>query len=84
MAGDARGRIRLRRREGDLAVFNRLIDKVEEINRLRQSGESVLRLYDPEAEEAYIAHQGGLAGDADVLENAASKEAVPVEAESFG
>ena len=54
--------------KGDQAIFNRLIDKVEEINHLRQSGESVLQLYDPEAEEEYIANQGILAGDADVLE----------------
>ena len=53
---------------GDSAIFNRLIDKVEEINHLRQSGESVLQLYDSEAEEAYIADQGILKGDKNVLE----------------
>ncbi|MCP4695180.1 MAG: DEAD/DEAH box helicase [Desulfobacterales bacterium] len=63
--------------KGDQAVFNRLIDKVEEINRMRQSGESVLRLYDPKAEEAYIAHHGVLAGDAGVFEKAAAKKAGP-------
>ena len=54
--------------KGDQAIFNRLIAKVEEINHLRQSGESVLQLYDPEAEEEYIANQGILSGDVNVLE----------------
>lgn len=53
---------------GDGAIFERLIDKVEEINRLRQSGESVLQLYDPKAEEAYIAENGVLAGNSEVLQ----------------
>ncbi len=61
--------------QGDQAIFKRLIDKVEEINRLRKSGESVLQLYDPKAEEAFIAGQGILAGDVDVLEKPASKQA---------
>lgn len=72
--------------KGDQAIFNRLIEKVEEINHLRQSGESVLQLYDPEAEEAYIANQGILAGNENVLEkqtstklNAASLEADALE-----
>ncbi|BBO85599.1 ATP-dependent helicase [Desulfosarcina ovata subsp. sediminis] len=60
--------------KGDQAIFNRLIDKVEEINHLRQSGESVLQLYDPEAEEEYIANQGILAGNANVLEEKASSK----------
>jgi len=59
--------------KGDQAIFKRLIDKVEEINRLRKSGESVLQLYDPKAEEEYVASQGILAGDANVLEKPASK-----------
>ena len=58
--------------KGDAAIFTRLVDKVEEINRLRQSGESVLELYDPQAEEEYIANQGILPGDVDVLEKAAA------------
>ncbi|MGD9369503.1 MAG: DEAD/DEAH box helicase, partial [Desulfobacteraceae bacterium] len=72
--------------KGDQAIFNRLIDKVEEINHLRQSGESVLQLYDPEAEEEYIANQGILAGNENVLEkktpsklNSASLEADALE-----
>jgi len=54
--------------KGDCAIFERLINKVEEINRLRKSGESVLQLYDPEEEEKYIAEKGILAGDVNVLE----------------
>jgi hypothetical protein len=54
--------------KGDGVIFNRLIEKVEEINRLRKSGESVLQLYDPEAEATYVARRGILGGDADVLE----------------
>ena len=67
--------------KGDAAIFTRLVDKVEEINRLRQSGESVLELYDPQAEEEYIASQGILPGDVDVLEKAAAPpETVGLEA----
>lgn len=58
---------------GDHAIFERLIAKVEEINRLRQSGESVLQLYDPKAEEEYIAEKGVLAGNADVLQKSSGK-----------
>lgn len=57
--------------KGDHAIFTRLIDKAEEINRLRKSGESVLQLYDPKAEEEYIANQGILRGDTEVLEKPA-------------
>jgi len=59
--------------KGDMSIFQRLIEKVEEINRLRQSGESVLQLYDPEAEEAYIANQGILANDPSVLDHKAAE-----------
>ena len=44
--------------QGDGTIFERLVAKVEEINRLRQSGESVLQLYDAQAEEEYIATNG--------------------------
>lgn len=54
--------------KGDEALFTRLVDKVEEINRSTRTGESVLKLYDPDAEEAYLAEQGLLKGDAEVLE----------------
>ncbi|MDZ7697744.1 MAG: helicase-related protein [Deltaproteobacteria bacterium] len=57
--------------KGDAVIFERLIAKVEEINRLRQSGESVLELYDPKAEEEYIAQKGILPGDAEILEKKA-------------
>jgi ERCC4-related helicase len=53
---------------GDAAIFGRLIEKVEEINRSTRSGESQLMLYDPEKEAEYIAEQGLLLGDREVLE----------------
>lgn len=53
---------------GDESIFERLIEKVEEINRSTRQGESVLKLYDPEAEERYIAEKGILQGDSAVLE----------------
>lgn len=56
--------------QGDRVIFERLVGKVEEINRLRQTGESVLQLYDPQAEEEYIAKQGMLAADVNVLDKA--------------
>lgn len=59
---------------GDGAIFERLISKVEEINRLRQSGESVLQLYDPKAEEEYIADKGILEGNVDVLQKKGAAE----------
>ena len=57
---------------GDAAIFERLIEKVEEINRATRSGESVLKLYDAAAEERYIAEAGLLKGDAGILDRAAS------------
>jgi hypothetical protein len=54
--------------QGDEAIFARLIDKVEEINRSTRQGESVLKLYDPEAEAQYIAEAGILPGNVNVLE----------------
>lgn len=55
--------------KGDSAIFERLIAKVEEINRSTRSGESLLQLYDPQKEEEYIAQQGLLkASDSNVLE----------------
>ncbi|WP_201782674.1 DEAD/DEAH box helicase [Calothrix sp. 336/3] len=44
--------------EGDSAIFARLIEKVEEINRSTRSGESLLKLYDPEKETEYIGERG--------------------------
>jgi SNF2 family DNA or RNA helicase len=56
---------------GDKAIFDRLIDKVEEINHLRQTGESVLNLYDSKAEEDYIANDGILKNNPEVFEKKA-------------
>jgi ERCC4-related helicase len=54
--------------DGDQAIFERLVDKVEEINRSTRTGESVLKLYDAKQEEAYIATRGILTGDTAVLD----------------
>lgn len=54
--------------QGDGAIFQRLIDKVEEINRTARSGESVLKLYDSDQEEAFVAEHGLLAGDAGLFD----------------
>lgn len=61
--------------KGDGAIFEKLINKVEEINRSTRQGETVLKLYDPEAEERYIAEAGLLAGNLKVLETAATTAA---------
>ena len=61
--------------KGDESIFERLIEKVEEINRSTRQGETVLKLYDPEAEERYIAEAGILPGNTSVLEKAASSAA---------
>ena len=69
--------------KGDESIFDKLIAKVEEINRSTRQGETVLKLYDPEAEERYIAEVGLLAGNTHVLEKAAttaSSEALELEA----
>lgn len=58
---------------GDKEIFERLVGKVEEINRSRRQGESVLKLYDPEAEERYIAEKGILAGNVNVLDQVAAE-----------
>lgn len=54
--------------EGDSAIFEKLVAKVEEINRSTRSGESLLQLYDPEKEAEYIAEEGLLKGDSNFLE----------------
>ncbi|MCM2372098.1 DEAD/DEAH box helicase [Aporhodopirellula aestuarii] len=59
--------------KGDESIFERLIEKVEEINRSTRQGETVLKLYDPEAEERYIAEAGILQGNVDVLEKPSSE-----------
>lgn len=51
--------------EGDSEIFQRLVDKVEEINRSTRTGESVLKLYDPDKEtdavgEGLVTNREGL------------------------
>jgi len=58
--------------KGDETIFQRLIEKVEEINRSTRQGETVLKLYEPEAEERYIAEAGILPGNVNVLEKPAT------------
>lgn len=67
---------------GDKDIFNRLVEKVEEINRSTRTGESVLKLYSAEKEEEYIATQGVLAGKTDILDKAQpeSEESAGLEA----
>jgi len=69
--------LRVRTRDGmlrgDESIFERLIEKVEEINRSTRQGETVLKLYDPEAEERYIAEKGILKGNTEVLEKASAE-----------
>lgn len=60
---------------GDQSIFQRLIGKVEVINRSTRTGESVLKLYDPEAEERYLAQAGLLPGNVNVLEQPAASAA---------
>lgn len=67
---------------GDDAIFQRLIAKAEEINRLRKPGESVLQLYDEQKEEEYIAQHGILAGNAAVLDAPASVATADPEVDS--
>ncbi|WP_197090893.1 SNF2-related protein [Bradyrhizobium sp. LTSP849] len=54
--------------KGDQAIFGRLVEKVEEINRTARSGESVLKLYDAEREEEFVAENGLLGGNKDILD----------------
>ncbi len=71
--------------KGDEELFSRLVAKVEEINRSTRTGESVLKLYDPDAEEAYIAENGLLKGDADILDktNPQTGESAGLETDLF-
>lgn len=71
------------RLKGDETIFERLVQKVEEINHSTRQGETVLKLYDPEAEARYIAEAGIVPGNINVLEKpatAATSEAVELEA----
>lgn len=56
--------------KGDGELFERLVGKVDEINRSTRTGESVMKLYDKDEEAKYFAQQGILAGDADILDKA--------------
>jgi ERCC4-related helicase len=67
---------------GDRAIFERLVTKVEEINRSTRTGESVLKLYDPQKEEEYIANKGLLRGDIDVLDKATPESAESADLEA--
>jgi len=59
--------------KGDSAIFERLIGKVEEINRSTRAGESLLQLYDPEKEAEYIAEQGLLKANSNILDKQSSE-----------
>lgn len=56
---------------GDMQIFEKLVEKVEEINHTRAAKESVLKLYDEKREEEYIARHGLLGGDTDIFEKGA-------------
>ena len=56
--------------KGDGEIFERLVAKVEEINRSTRTGESQLKLYDAKKEEEYIA-EGIVQGDTNILDKAA-------------
>ena len=66
--------------KGDGEIFERLVGKVEEINRSTRTGESALKLYDAKKEEEYIA-QGLISGDTNILDkaNPESKESKNLE-----
>ena len=68
---------------GDKEIFSRLVDKVEEINRSTRTGESVLKLYDSQKEEEYIATQGIMAGDTHILDKANPQSAESAELENI-
>lgn len=59
--------------KGDETIFEKLVTKVEEINRSTRQGETVLKLYDEDAEQRYIAERGILAGNEAVLESPADE-----------
>jgi ERCC4-related helicase len=68
--------------DGDQAIFERLVGKVEEINRSTRTGESVLKLYDAKKEEQYIATEGLLSSDAEILDKANPQTRESAELES--
>ena len=56
--------------KGDGELFERLVGKVDEINRSTRTGESGMKLYDKDKEVEYFAQQGILAGDTQILDKA--------------
>jgi ERCC4-related helicase len=76
--------------KGDSELFERLVGKVEEINRTTRTGESVMKLYSPEKEEEFIG-KSLIAGETDALDKktgwdseAAGLEALLQEANAGG
>ena len=69
--------------KGDHAIFSRLVEKVEEINRTTRSGESVLKLYDAEREEEFIAVEGLLAGNTSILDPPDGRASEPATVEEM-
>jgi len=69
--------------KGDHAIFSRLVEKVEEINRTARNGESVLKLYDAEREEEFIAEDGLLAGDTSILDSPDGRASEPATVEEM-
>ena len=67
--------------QGDREIFQRLIGKVEEINRSTRTGESVLKLYDAEKEEQRVA-EGILEGNKNILDQANPQTAESSELEN--
>ncbi|MCB0325667.1 MAG: DEAD/DEAH box helicase, partial [Bdellovibrionales bacterium] len=65
---------------GDYQILSRLLEKVEEINRVSRSGDSVLKLYDAEKEEEYIARHGMLDGDSEIFEHPKDGQEASLEA----
>lgn len=54
-----------------MQIFEKLIDKVEQINHTRTAKESVLKLYDEKKEEEFIAREGIIKGDQEIFEHGA-------------
>jgi ERCC4-related helicase len=59
---------------GDRDIFQRLIEKTEEINRSTRSGESILKLYDAKKEEEYIG-DGLVRGDTQIIDRTDNRPA---------
>ena len=68
--------------KGDSEIFERLVGKVEEINKSARSGESQLKLYDAKKEEEYIA-SALVEGNVDVLETPANTDQETLDLENL-